>query len=1361
MSVAAADPVDRLDLLADSAGLVDHLLAHQFPLGVGDELRLVELRRRLADRGAVASSVAELCRVVSPLVCRNPDQQERLPEILRRWVAVKLPEVGATAPDERRRTEAVVQASKHRRWLTAAALGAGAAVLLALCLWLLPMLRQPAAPAQPAPAPAAGAPTAAPAPTGWKVDWRLLLALAPLVAAGAYYPLRPRTPALTRGMAPRDAQKAALRVALTDSPLFRPGAIRAALRDLRRHRLSPSDEYDGARSVAATVEAGGFVRLVKARRPVLPDYILLIDRLARDDHLGELAQVLTARLHADQFRIVRGEFRGDPRIVTLVTETGRERRDLEDLAGDYPDARLLLIADVASFWDPVREDWRDWVGDLQAFGATAVMSPTPRAQWGVRERELAEMGFLLTPATSDGLVSLADQLRAETRLQAPRETHRQDLDLLLGADPYRWSADKPPPDEEVAELLAVLQETLGPAAFLHLCAVAVFPTIHPRLTEQIGQALTNADGVVVLSEEGYAALSRLPWMRRGRIPDWLRRALLLTLKPGDAERVRAVWTRALEPMPVDEASALDLDVVKPRPADKAVLRLLTSMIRNGQAPPEMSEALLLAFLEGRPLPELGVAAPRRLLDEGGLHLPRPEIVDFGILLLAAALGAGLYVLAPLVLAWAASRNTALEITVFFSSWGLSLGAVAWRMLRGPGWRPVAASAVALALAALAAVAELNMGLVLAGLAATALVWVASPPFWSRHFEGLQLRLLFSGDVWDATCVFAPACIFIALAPFAWALAEFLTTPKTPQVLKFLLASAFSGVPITMLAGYFAERLLRRPGFATSVGVLFSALITMLGVSGLLAWAMVTATSGDRSPDMQAGGVDLALTLPLLAVFWFMTRETLKPLAAAGPILSSLVCIVARDAMLGAQPFGAATPFAVAALTATPAAYYAYTGGRSERAVALKALACVIAVDVLGATVLALASRSPDIVLRAWPLAASTLPIAAIWPALRWTRPELWTSPKALAAGLWRMDLSPWSLAFLLLSPTYTLGDFSVTPGVLAVPLVVFLAQRHHWRRVRAWAALGAAPLLIGIGREGLGVSSDTGLYLSLLLLPRLVGKPGALQEWLQGGRLSLMQIAFLLIPLGLQVAVGFRLGSATVGFSWSPLLLQTLLLFLVGLSEAPLRGFWLAYAPVAIGGIAAAALLPQSDARLYGLDLTVGLPMDSIALAALAAVAVLCGRALRPGVLAERDRSEGLDWMRVTRPWLFLAIPLAMMLMVVTLGRFGYMESRLLDDAALLCLAPLVAFNAGRLGQIALGATAIVFALAGVALRGAEPRLGPFLANLRLWDLLELAPTALAALLIMELVIRVRADAGFSDDGEQLRGGESFSQAVA
>lgn len=640
--MAATASAAELDLLDQLPGLVDHLRAYDYRLSVEDELRLATLGDEIRGRGGTISDVETLEHVVGPLVCRNPNEQERLPAVLHRWY--RLPagghgpaaagEVGSKvgpAPEKKRRQGGIWIAAFLIVWMAIVA------------VVIVPRL-QPNGPVETQPKPTASSPVgpAGPrpaAPAGFSALSPKLPVLLPLALAAAIYSRRRRRSAFSRGQAPRDAMSKALRIAIADSVSFPPGAIQGALRDLRRHRRVPSADLDIPRTVAATARQAGFVEFVRGRRFVLPDYLLLTDRASGRDHLGELGDVLASRLQAEQFRALRGEFYGDPRRFVLIGSDGARRpEELRRLCADQPDLRLLLVADVADFWDPVHGRQRDWVAALKAFESVAVLTPLPRDQWGERERGLIEDGFIVVAATSDGVTELAHRFRMDEgeRRVGQGLGGMEAVDALVAADPYLWSGSAPPPAARVARMVETLRDALSPGAYLHLCAIAVFPAVDPRLTEQIGKRLTLADGSPAMKEEGYAAMARLSWLRQARIPDWLRKALIESMDAEDAARVRGLWVALLDSYPERAEEGVTFDVVASAPARSAVRRLLRLLRRGSDL--EFAERILLSFLAGRRLPDLAVAAPDRLA--GGRRMRAPDGVDAAVALAALAAAAG-------------------------------------------------------------------------------------------------------------------------------------------------------------------------------------------------------------------------------------------------------------------------------------------------------------------------------------------------------------------------------------------------------------------------------------------------------------------------------------------------------------------------------------------------------------------------------------------------------------------------------------------------------------------------------------------------------------------------------------------------
>jgi POT family proton-dependent oligopeptide transporter len=594
------------NLLDNLSSLVEHLRVHGLRLSVNDELRLETLRQEVQRRGGGSPNLKALEQLIAPLVCRNADEQDRLAAILRRWPMAGSAKAGKEGLSGRTAKPLFV-------WLRSGLALAAVAVLG----WMLDDL----------PArlgrfliPDVGGSTQEQATTSWQIALPdlgtvalVLAAILPLVLASLLIRWRKRQPVLIRQQAPRHAAARALEISVASSTLFRPGAVRGAVRDLRRHRLVSSTDIDIRRSVAATAGHAGFFQIIRAQRVAMPDYVVLSDRVSSQDHVGDLGDVLAARLQNDHLRVTHAEHYGDPRRLMLINrDGGRRAMPLQRLATRLPGARVLMFADAASLWDPMRRRPRAWVGALRAFESVAILTPVPRDLWGEHEQRARDAGFEVVPATSEGLTDLARHFRFSKTVEgggaSPPEAGQ--LDAILTRAPFSLTGDRSPGEEETARLITLLRDTLEPGAFLHLRALAVFPAINPRLTEQVGRMLVLNDGSPAMREQSYAAMARLPWLRRARMPDWLRKALIESLSEHEARRIRSLWTTLLSADPAGREDRIVLDVVSPQPGRETLRNLLRAL--HDEPSPELAERILLAFLAGDRLPDLSVAAPRRL-----------------------------------------------------------------------------------------------------------------------------------------------------------------------------------------------------------------------------------------------------------------------------------------------------------------------------------------------------------------------------------------------------------------------------------------------------------------------------------------------------------------------------------------------------------------------------------------------------------------------------------------------------------------------------------------------------------------------------------------------------------------------------
>lgn len=478
-----------------------------------------------------------------------------------------------------------------------------------------------------------------------------------------------REAALLRGLAPRDAARETLQIPLARFELFAGNALRATVADLRRHRLVPAEWIDGRRSVQATVRNGGRVQLVHGRRRAQPEYLLLVDLKRSDDVLGALADLLTELLQQGDVRVERLDFHGDPSHLrrTAAGQTRPTSIDLASLRATCPDHRVLVLSDALSFCDAQGRHMKPWVDELRQWGEVAVLTPTPAAQWGPRERSLFRNGIFVTEANAAGLKQMAQVMRTDRAAgdalvdatQANAAGARaHPLDRRLATDPFQWLGDRPPAPAEISAVLAELRDALGPRAFFYLQALAVFPTIKPRLTLALGRVLADGDDLPLLDDITLARMCRVPWLRQARIPDWLRSALLGELtrdaSRAAAARVRAAWATLLKPdAAAGEAGAepLALDVV--RTVDSRLPALVARLMSRQVSLPQR-ESLLLTFMRGERIPDLAVAWPGAEANRPAAAAARKGRMDRALLL-----GAGLLaVIGGFLSPWAWSQFSA-------------------------------------------------------------------------------------------------------------------------------------------------------------------------------------------------------------------------------------------------------------------------------------------------------------------------------------------------------------------------------------------------------------------------------------------------------------------------------------------------------------------------------------------------------------------------------------------------------------------------------------------------------------------------------------------------------------------------------
>jgi hypothetical protein len=408
-----------------------------------------------------------------------------------------------------------------------------------------------------------------------------------------------------------------------------------ALRYLRSQPVGRQD-LDIAATLRSSIKNGGLLTPINHSREVRPEYLVLVERMTSRDHQSAWCDALLDRLEEMGVRIVRYNFAGDPRWCTPA-RGGTQGLTLAELQARHPDHRLLLFGDCRALANPMTGTLAPWASQLLSWPEHAILTPEPRSGWGAHERMLMSCQFVVSPAGPDGLAQLIDKIDGR-RKQAPRKSQPAvALPDALRLLAFRWMGTEAPSDGEIRALLIDLHWYLGVEGYDLFCACAVYPELDWNIT--LYMARLNITGEPGTEEAVLAKLSRLPWFRHGRMPDWLRLELLDELGPEREQAAR----EALQKLLLGQTNAHDVRFDLPlaagnRETVEAIARdVLDELARQEVPSGPLWDPIFVSFMGGRRVRRLAVTLPgrRRSRDRDALRSlatpdPARKPVDTGL-----------------------------------------------------------------------------------------------------------------------------------------------------------------------------------------------------------------------------------------------------------------------------------------------------------------------------------------------------------------------------------------------------------------------------------------------------------------------------------------------------------------------------------------------------------------------------------------------------------------------------------------------------------------------------------------------------------------------------------------------------------
>ena len=394
--------------------------------------------------------------------------------------------------------------------------------------------------------------------------------------------------------------------------LFRGPVFRRTAQQLRRHHEVISSELDASTTVDATIEKGGWFTPVYRGQQVLPEYLVLIDRISFQDQQARRVDEIILRLREDGVFIDRYYFDSDPRACCSA-DPKVPHFSLEELAVRHPDHRLMIFSDGIGLMHPLTGRPQSWLELFASWLDRALLTPVSTAQWRYREMVLSGLDFVVLPATQTGLATFVEMMQTNTPILMSRRNGSL-FPEMLQERPKRFLERNAPEPMVVDQLCVQLREFLGNEGYDWLCACAVYPILAWDLTLYLGYRLTDIQGQNLLNEERLLALIRLPWFRHGSMPDWLRLRLIHSLMAEKEQEIRQALEDLLLSSLEQSQNGFVLDVARKLGVLKSrnAKRLLRDLFRTEPEDSLLHDFVFLAFMAGHKTRKLAVNLPKIL-----------------------------------------------------------------------------------------------------------------------------------------------------------------------------------------------------------------------------------------------------------------------------------------------------------------------------------------------------------------------------------------------------------------------------------------------------------------------------------------------------------------------------------------------------------------------------------------------------------------------------------------------------------------------------------------------------------------------------------------------------------------------------
>ncbi|MEE9302764.1 MAG: formylglycine-generating enzyme family protein [Thiotrichaceae bacterium] len=307
--------------------------------------------------------------------------------------------------------------------------------------------------------------------------------------------------------------------------LFNSPALSRALRAMHNTVKKPDRQLAIEATADATARAAGYFTPVYQQRAFVPPTVLMISYQHGRDQATGLALLLQQRLLHAGLEVHTYLFQGTPQRLLPLDE--QHWTTLEEVTDYYPQANLVLISDpdiYLSHWSGSLHPWTEAISQWQQ---RALLYTRPPSQTTLNT--FSQLSLQSAPLSSEGLRQISQQFsgvsQSQSSLSASTSQNTQYTQNTLPSVLARLTISD---CSEEPDKAAQVEQIAGLKAFCNdeddlylLSTIAAYPELHWVLTQRLESELFN-DQPPAQREQRLLRLLRLPWLRFGQIPHWLR-----------------------------------------------------------------------------------------------------------------------------------------------------------------------------------------------------------------------------------------------------------------------------------------------------------------------------------------------------------------------------------------------------------------------------------------------------------------------------------------------------------------------------------------------------------------------------------------------------------------------------------------------------------------------------------------------------------------------------------------------------------------------------------------------------------------------------------------------------------------------